>query len=97
VSGREKQSVREAINILGESLESLLGDNVSDTANGDTSPHGETKEDISSLLAGEIADLKDKKKAGFCCLGDGHPINCILRMLLQRWPECLRSGVSYVG
>jgi tRNA acetyltransferase TAN1 len=87
VSGREKQSVREAINILGESLESLLGDNVSDTANGDTSPHGETKEDISSLLAGEIADLKDKKKQDFVAWEMGIPSIAFLECCYKDGPS----------
>lgn len=63
VLGQEKKGGREALDILSESFEALndpLGSKESDEA--------EKKEevgDISSILAGEIADLKDKEKQDF--------------------------------
>jgi len=74
LTGREKQSAREAMNILSEALEELRGDHV-DNASDPTEEEEEEKDtgDISALLAQEISDLKDKKKQDFTIREMGIP------------------------
>lgn len=75
--GREKQGVREAIDILGESLDALRKNGSLE----DTSKKKEQQkqkeetigQDISSLLADEIADLKDNQKQDFVAWEMGMP------------------------
>lgn len=69
MTGREKQSAREAINILAESLEALQ--DAAGKDDGGTSANND--QDISSLLANEIADLKDHKKQDFVIWEMGMP------------------------
>lgn len=105
MTGKEKQSVREAINILGESLDALRGGDghdKDDTSKGDNTKEEHTQ-DISSLLADEIADLKDKKKQDFvawemgmpsiayveCCYKDGPSASDLVFHLLD---DAKKSG-----
>lgn len=63
VLGQEKKGGREALAILSESFEALNASHGSKES-GETKKEGE-RNDISSLLADEIADLKDRDKQDF--------------------------------
>lgn len=63
MQGREVKSGREAVSILAESLEDLKPPNQDDNE----AQHNEAEKgnDISALIASEVADLKDVKKRDF--------------------------------
>lgn len=86
LTGREKQSAREAMNILSEALEELRGD-VQDDNVTDTEAEEKDATDISALLAQEISDLKDKKKQDFTIREMGIPSMVCIECAYKTGPK----------